>query len=376
MTRGKDRLRFVVVTYGLGKLLQIQAARHRAFREQLKCHDLTAQLRLLDGSLGRYFVLSGGRIVSKRGFRPSPQVVMSFRDAAVATRVLRPKRDRLEFLNAAKNYQLELKGDGRLVGHFTDALTGVFSAGSSYGVKLPGGVVRYTNNTNGGPVFVYVKNGKIIRITPITLDKGDAAPWTIKARGRTFTPPRKTTVSPHALAWKSLIYSPYRVLHPLKRVDFDPKGERNPQTRGVSGYERISWHEALDLVASEIKRVKRDHGPGAIMSGSGSHHTWGVIGYWLSARFRFLHAVGWTPVVSNPDRDGGLLVERSRSDQRDIWCAGGYRPPGLAEGVGPVPGAHRSVLQSHGRMVGRHVVGSAARHRQRPGAGHRSLVDE
>jgi molybdopterin guanine dinucleotide-containing S/N-oxide reductase-like protein len=301
MTRAKDRLRFVVATYGLGKLLQIQAARHSAFREQLKCHDLTAQLRLLDGSLGRYYVVRAGRIVSKRGFHPSPQVVMSFRDAAVATRVLRPRRDRLEFLNAAKNSQLELKGEGRLVSHFTDALTGVFSAGSSYGVKLPGGVVRYANNTNGGPVFVYVKSGKIIRITPITLDKSDAPPWTIKARGRTFTPPRKTTVSPHTLAWKSLIYSPDRVLYPLKRVDFDPKGERNPQTRGVSGYERISWDEALDLVANEIKRVKRDYGPGAILSGGGSHHTWGAIGYWLSARFRFLHSIGWTPVVSNPD---------------------------------------------------------------------------
>ena len=46
----------------------------------------------------------------------------------------------------------------------------------------------------------------------------------------------------------------------MKRVDFDPNGERNPQNRGISGYERISWDEALDIVAGEIKRVKRDHG--------------------------------------------------------------------------------------------------------------------
>ena len=56
------------------------------------------------------------------------------------------------------------------------------------------------------------------------------------------------------------------------------KGERNPQNRGISGYERISWDEALDMVAGEIQRVKREHGPGAIMNGSGSHHTWGVSG--------------------------------------------------------------------------------------------------
>ena len=170
--------------------------------------------------------------------------------------------------------------------------------------------MRYTSNTNGGPVFVYVKDGKILRITPMTFGDGDADPWTIEAHGRSFTPPKKTTVSPHTLAWKSLVYSPDRLLYPLKRVDFDPTGrtgDRNPQNRGISGYERISWDEALDLVAGEIKRVKRDYGPGAIMSSAGSHHTWGVIGYWLSARMRFLNSIGWTPVVGNPDSWEGWL---------------------------------------------------------------------
>ncbi len=71
--------------------------------------------------------------------------------------------------------------------------------------------------------------------------------------------------------------------------------------RGISGYERISWEEALDIVAGEIKRVKRDHGPGAIMNGSGSHHLWGILGYWLSARLRFFNNIGFTPVAHNPD---------------------------------------------------------------------------
>ena len=109
---------------------------------------------------------------------------------------------------------------------------------------------RFTSNTNGGPVFVYVRDGRILRITPIEFDEDDADPWTIEARGHSFTPPRKTTVNSHTLAWKSLIYSPDRLLYPMKRVDFDPDGERNPQNRGTSGYERISWDEALDLVAS------------------------------------------------------------------------------------------------------------------------------
>jgi trimethylamine-N-oxide reductase (cytochrome c) len=148
---------------------------------------------------------------------------------------------------------------------------------------------------------VDVRDGKILRVTPIEFDDSDAQPWTIEARGKKFTPPRKTTVSPHTMAWKSMIYSPDRVLYPMKRVDFDPKGERNHQNRGVSGYERISWEEALDLVVGEMQRVKREHGPGAIMNSSGSHHTWGNLGYFLSARNRFFNLIGTTTVVFNPD---------------------------------------------------------------------------
>ena len=47
----------------------------------------------------------------------------------------------------------------------------------------------------------------------------------------------------------------------MKRVDFDPNGERNIQNRGISGYEPISWDEATDIVVSEINRVKREAGP-------------------------------------------------------------------------------------------------------------------
>ncbi|MCX8032037.1 MAG: molybdopterin-dependent oxidoreductase [Thermoleophilia bacterium] len=297
----RHRTWFVLATFALGVLFRLQVRRHPSFRSLIAKKDLVAQIRLADGSAGRYYLFRGGRVLSKRGFHPSPDVVMSFWDPATAARLLRPRRDRLEFLNAARNHQVEISGPDQLVSCFSQALCEVFVAGLTYGTKLHGGVVRYTNNTNGGPVFVYVKNGKILRITPITFDNKDPAPWTIRARGKIFAPPRKTTVSPHTLAWKSLIYSPDRILYPLKRVDFDPSGERNPQNRGISGYERISWDEALDLVASEIKRVKSQYGPGAIMSSAGSHHNWGIIGYWLSARLRFLNSIGWTPVVSNPD---------------------------------------------------------------------------
>jgi trimethylamine-N-oxide reductase (cytochrome c) len=226
---------------------------------------------------------------------------MTFTSAELGVRLLKPPRNQLAMIDAMKNFQLGLEGPDELAMWFSETINLTLTAGTKYGTDMGRGVKRYTSNTNGGPVFVYVKEGKIIRITPIEFDEKDPEPWTINARGKSFTPPRKTTISPHTLGWKSMVYSKDRLLYPMKRVDFDPNGERNCENRGTSGYERISWDEATDMVANEIKRVKKDYGPGAIMNGSGSHHTWGILGYWLSARLRFFNSIGFTPVVHNPD---------------------------------------------------------------------------
>jgi len=162
-------------------------------------------------------------------------------------------------------------------------------------------VDRLTNLTTGGPVHVDVLDGAIVRIVPLELDSGDGPSWTIQARGRAFTPPHRTTLSPYTVAHKSTIYSPKRILTPLKRVDFDPKGERNIHKRGESAYEPISWEEALDIVAEEIAYVKRELGPAAILSCPGSHHLWGNLGYRFSAYYRFMNLVGFTHAEHNPD---------------------------------------------------------------------------
>ena len=164
-----------------------------------------------------------------------------------------------------------------------------------------GKIKRLTNSTTGGPVFVDVKDGKIVRMYPMALSDDDAPSWEIKARGKKFKPPRKTTITPVTAAWKSQVYSPTRNLYPMKRVDFNVNGERNCENRGISGYKRISWDEALDIVSGEIKRIKRDFGPGAILSTSGSHHLWGNIGYRFSAYMRFMDLVGFTYADHNPD---------------------------------------------------------------------------
>jgi trimethylamine-N-oxide reductase (cytochrome c) len=51
------------------------------------------------------------------------------------------------------------------------------------GTRMDDGSMRYCNMTNGGPVFITDKDGKIIRMTPIDLAEDDGASWTIEAKG-------------------------------------------------------------------------------------------------------------------------------------------------------------------------------------------------
>jgi len=159
----------------------------------------------------------------------------------------------------------------------------------------------YTNCTVCGPVHVHVENGRITRIRPLQLDDSDPKDWTIEARGYKFTPPRKVTVGQPTMTERDRVYAEDRIKYPMIREDFNPNGARNPQNRGKSGYRRISWDEALDIVASEIKRVQSVYGKEALSAMTSSHHCWGLVGYKASAFKRFFSFTGYTQVLDNPD---------------------------------------------------------------------------
>jgi len=283
-------------------VMNFTAARYPVFEQRIQERTAVVQLRLRGGANGaRHFTFGGRRVTSARGLHAKPDVVLTFKDAEVAWDVFKPNARRIDAVNHAKNFSIEVTGNDELACWFTETISIMRAVGWKLGTDAGNGETRMLNATNSGPVFVYVKDGRIVRMTPIDFDEHDPQPWTIRARGRDFSPPRKTTTTSHTLASKSMVYSPDRLLYPMKRVDFDPNGERNPQNRGKSGYVRISWDEALDLVVSEIQRVKRVHGHGAIMNSHSSHHTWGNIGCYVSAFNRFMNAIGYTKMVINPD---------------------------------------------------------------------------
>jgi molybdopterin guanine dinucleotide-containing S/N-oxide reductase-like protein len=160
---------------------------------------------------------------------------------------------------------------------------------------------------NSDPSAVDVKNGRIIRIRPHHYEekytKEQINPWKLEKDGQVYEVPLKNLIAPYQLAYKKRVYSPNRILYPLKRVDWDPNGERNPQNRGKSKYQRISWDEATTIVAAEIQRMKKQYGSyyAVLCHGDGHGETKTIHGPHACQMLLMEMVGGYTLTVRNPD---------------------------------------------------------------------------
>ncbi|HVM84616.1 MAG TPA: trimethylamine-N-oxide reductase TorA [Candidatus Binatia bacterium] len=65
------------------------------------------------------------------------------------------------------------------------------------------------------------------------------------------------------------VYSPSRIKYPMVRRAFLEKGPGTAnETRGNGDFVRVSWDQALDLVAKELVRVEKTYGPAGTFAGS------------------------------------------------------------------------------------------------------------
>jgi molybdopterin guanine dinucleotide-containing S/N-oxide reductase-like protein len=85
------------------------------------------------------------------------------------------------------------------------------------------------------------------------------------------------------------VYSPDRLLYPLRRKPGIPKG---PLVRGQenNAFDRISWDQALDEIAARLQRIADQHGPESILPYSYAG-TIGLLGFGSMDR-RFFHRLG------------------------------------------------------------------------------------
>lgn len=89
------------------------------------------------------------------------------------------------------------------------------------------------------------------------------------------------------------VYSPTRIKYPMVRRAYLEGGPGTASdTRGKDDFVRVSWDQALDLVASEVERAQTEHGPKGIFGGS---YGWKSPGKLHNARNllrRFLNGTG------------------------------------------------------------------------------------
>ena len=111
---------------------------------------------------------------------PKPDITLSFKNAAIGASLLTPPINWLNQINAQKDFTLDVDGPEDLTNWFAQTLMMMQTAHWRFGTPMPDGSMRYCNMTNGGPVFITVKDGKIVRMTPIDFDDSDPQPWTIK----------------------------------------------------------------------------------------------------------------------------------------------------------------------------------------------------
>jgi molybdopterin guanine dinucleotide-containing S/N-oxide reductase-like protein len=158
----------------------------------------------------------------------------------------------------------------------------------------------------GAPVVVDTRNNRIVRIRPFRYDtdhnKKELNLWKFQREGKTFEPLMKSLPCPYSLAYKKRAYSPNRIQYPLKRSDWNPNCERHPENRGKSKYVRISWDEAAEIIASELKRVHEQYGPYAVLAQADGHGENKIVNAAHGCQILLHDALGgFTQQQRNPD---------------------------------------------------------------------------
>jgi len=127
------------------------------------------------------------------------------------------------------------------------------------------------NHSHWGAFLAKVEGGRVVGVQPFEKDPD---------------PSHLINAIPESVHSKS------RIAQPMVREGWLKHGPGPSEGRGREPFVPVSWDKALDLIAGEIERVRREHGNAAIMGGS---QGWSSAGLFHEARMqlhRFLAASG------------------------------------------------------------------------------------
>ena len=117
-----------------------------------------------------------------------------------------------------------------------EALLSAHIPGNETGIEVKTGICGFC----GGKCFVdlYIKDGKVVKI-----------------EGNNTMPGANGRICVKGAAMKQALYSPDRLLYPMKRVG----------KRGEGKFERISWDEAYTTIAEKLNETKEKYGANAAL---------------------------------------------------------------------------------------------------------------
>ncbi|MEJ2169919.1 MAG: molybdopterin-dependent oxidoreductase, partial [Desulfobacterales bacterium] len=161
-------------------------------------------------------------------------------------------------------------------------------------------IVRTTSTFDCGgrcPLKLHVKNNRILRV-----------------EGDDIAEPEQLRTCLRCRAFRQYVHHPQRLMYPQKRV-----GER-----GEGKFARISWDEALNTLAAELKRVKQTYGNAGIFLATGGGYLAGLHNGGLAAQ-RLLNQFGGCvthygnissegAVWASLTQYGSVMVGNSRDD--------------------------------------------------------------
>jgi trimethylamine-N-oxide reductase (cytochrome c) len=103
-------IRFSATLWGFAQLMKHAARRHEKFRDRLRERSLVAQIKARDEEVGRWFEIRGGKVASRAGLHPEPDITLAFKNAAIGASLLTPPIDWLDQINAQKDFNLTVEG--------------------------------------------------------------------------------------------------------------------------------------------------------------------------------------------------------------------------------------------------------------------------
>lgn len=126
--------------------------------------------------------------------------------------------------------------------------------------------------THFGAFTAKVKDGVFVKVTPFAMDN---------------YPSKMIEALPDR------VNSDTRVKYPMVRAGYLKDGYKSdPTKRGAEPFVRVSWDKALEIVATELKRVKQQHGNDAIFGGSNGWRCAGMLHDPQRLLKRFLNGFG------------------------------------------------------------------------------------